>query len=258
MQLLPIATLRALSVDEQDKLARESVKLEGRAKASAKEVKSAFPAIGKVVCIVEERLNDLKTERKIASNTSLATFWTSITKAPINNHALSCAVAFGTFVRTELISERDYDKNTAQCLELAASISTAVGGDVTHEAVAHAAAELQDRSKDSAKNLREILADVKEPKKLTDEQADKLLDRLMQDGHLVRTVSRVGAEIAHLEDADVAKTTFFAMDGAMSLFAKNMDAKGARRFDDDTLNEWASELGTVLQQNAPEPEAAAA
>lgn len=254
--LLPISMLRTMSVDEQDQLARESASLEVRTQNAQTAYKSAFPAMGKVICVIEERLNDLKSDRnpdnspkkrQIAANTSLATYWESITKnvkgsngksVKLNNHGLSCAVAFGTFVRSELITEADYDKNTAQCLELAASISTAVGGDITHDAVNQAADELKDRSKDSAKNLLAILETVKEPTAMTVEQAQKAIGRIMSGGHLPVVIAAVGAEIAHVEDEEVARNAFFGMITANDMWAGNVTKDGARRFSDSVLDAW--------------------
>ncbi|MCI0748845.1 MAG: hypothetical protein L0Y58_25850 [Verrucomicrobia subdivision 3 bacterium] len=72
MQILPIDTLRGMTADELDALARQAVKLEKTAKDATGAHKSSFPAVGKVVCAIEERLNALKAQRQIASNTSLA------------------------------------------------------------------------------------------------------------------------------------------------------------------------------------------
>jgi hypothetical protein len=132
-----------MTVEEQDKLAKEVCQLVKTAVDATNAHKSSMPMAGKVVCVFEERLNELKSDRnpdgttkkrQIASNTSLSSYWESNTGTKLNNHWLSCAVAFGTYVRSELITEADYDKNTAQCLELAASIATAVGGEISHSA----------------------------------------------------------------------------------------------------------------------------
>jgi len=240
-----MAVLLSLTVDEQDKLVRQVASLETAAKSATDAHRQGFGPAGKVVCMVEERLNALKTERKIASNTSLASFWENITRSKgasvkLNSHAMSCAVAFGTYVRSELITEPDYDKNTAQCLELAASISTAVGGEIAHDAVVNAAAELRDRDKDSARKLREILETVKDAKPMTVEQANKALARIFGDGHLNLVIAGVGAEIAHIEDTEIARSAYFGMITANDMFAANQDAGGNRRFTDETINAWAT------------------
>jgi len=204
-----------MTADELDALARQVVKLEKTAKDATSAHKSSFPAVGKVVCAIEERLNALKSQRQIASNTSLAAYWESITKSRLNNHGLSCAVAFGTFVRTELVSEKDYDLNTAQCLELAAAISTAVGGEITHESVLETADQLKERGKDAAKNLRAILDKVKERKAITAEKAAEMLKAIFRDSHLELVVHAAGAEIAYVKDGQVLERVFGALNLAL-------------------------------------------
>lgn len=202
VQLLPLAALLAMSPDELDGLANASVDMEKLSKTSAEMHKSAFPAVGKVVCAIEERLNTLVSKKLIASNTSLASYWGSITKAKLNNHALSCAVSFGAFVRTDLIAESDYDLATSQCLELAGSISNAVGGDVTHKVMPLAATQLKERGKNAAKNLRDILSMVKEGKAITPEKALEMTKALFADGHLLLVMHAATAEIAYVAPDD--------------------------------------------------------
>lgn len=264
-----MSKLRAMSVEEVDKLARQVVGIERSMYSAVDTHKSSFPAAGKVVCVVEERLNDLKSDRNpdgtpkkrmIASNTSLASYWESITRVngkdgqKLNNHVLSCAVAFGTFVRSELIQESDYDKCKADWLERAASISTQVGGDINHAAVNEAAAELRDRSKDCAKNLQAILDSVKEPKAMNAEQAQKSLDKIIAGGHLGLVIAGIGGEIAHVEDPEVARNAFFGVNTAMCMFEANtvkQGGKDVRRFSDETLNAWSRAFDAA---NAPAPE----
>jgi hypothetical protein len=243
-------------------MAREVGKVERKATDATEAHKLSFPMAGKVVYAVQKRLEQLKAsvdetgkakKPQISLATSLATYWESITRAngkpgiKLNNHWLSCAVTFGTYVGSELISEPDYDKNPAANLELAASISTAVGGDVTHAAVMSAAEELRDRSKNSAKTLREILESVKEPKAMTAEKAQEMVAKIIAGGHLSVVIASVGAEIAHLEDAEAARSAFFGMITASDMFAANMMTKeiGAdgkpvqvRRFSDKVLDAW--------------------
>ena len=274
-----------MSVEEQDKLARQVGQMETTAKCATEAHKLSFPMAGKVVCVVEERLNELKSDRnpdgtikkrQIASNTSLAAYWETVTRAngksvKLNPHWLSCAVAFGTYVRSELVSEPDYDKCKADWLETAASISTAVGGDITHAAVAAAAEELRDRNKDCAKTLRAILESVKEPKALTAEKAQAMLDKVFASGHLNLVIAGVGAEIAHLENSEEARSAYFGMITANAMFAANVtetlvDGKTVvtRRFDDETMNAWqaaydkASETTAAAPQTAETPAAVAA
>lgn len=269
-----------MSVEEQDALARLAAKVEKQAKDATSAHSTSFPAVGKIVCIIEERLNDLKSDRhpdgtskkrQIAANTSLTTYFESITKTKLNNHWLSCALAFGTYVRTELISEEVYDKQTGRNLEIAASISTAVGGEVSHSAILEAAEELKDCSKDADKfkNLRNILASVKDPTPMKPERAKELVAQLIAGGFMNTVViPAVGAEIAHLKTVDDGKATYFALDTAMQMFARNVDETGKQRFDDDVLNVWVTELSEreaaktqpvkLVNASQPAPLAAAA
>ena len=258
MQLLPISTLRALPVDEQDALARESVKLQKRATTATEEHRSSFPAVGKLVCVIEERLEQLKCEGKIGKRTSLNEYWEGITKtkgevSKLNNHALSCSVAFSTYVRSDLMSEPDYDKNPGQNLEIAASISTAVKGDLTNTAV-HAAAEvLRDRPKDAAKKLRDILATVKDVKSITAEKARELIASIMACGHLTTVViPAVGGEIAHLTDPQVAESAFHGLNTALGMFEVNMAEDGVtRRFTDAVIDGWIGNDAKAKSTNQP-------
>lgn len=217
LQLLPIAMLVAMNADELDALAKDATKVEKDAKSATDNHKSSFPAAGKIVCALEERLNNLISDKKIASNTSLATYWKSITDQKLNNHALSCANAFGTYVRTGLIDEKDYDLNSANCLELASSISSNVGGMIEHEAITAAAAELKERGKDEAKNLRAILDSVKERKVMDAERAKELLAQIFADGHLELAIHTVGAQLAYETDADQMGRQFDALKIAVDM-----------------------------------------
>jgi hypothetical protein len=204
--------------------------------------------------VVEERLNELKstvdasgTPRRplIAVNTSLAAYWGSLTKVKggtgqkLNPHWYSCAVAFGTYVRTELVTEADYDKSAAQWLELAASISTEAGGDISHNAVIEAADLLKDRPKDCAKQLAKILATLKTPTALKSDKVKEMLAAIFASGHLATIViPMIGAEIAHIEDGENARSAYLAMQTAIGMFEQNVDETGARRFPDDVMDGW--------------------
>lgn len=279
IKVLPISAILALSVDEQDNMAREVGRVQRKANDATEAHKLSFPMAGKVVYAVQKRLEELKSsvgsdgkpkKPQISLATSLATYWEQITRVngkegiKLNNHWLSCAVCFGTYVGSELVTEADYDKNPGANLELAASISSAVGGDVTHGAVMAAAEELRDRSKNAAKNLREILATVKEPKTMTAEKAAEMLKALFAAGFLTQVIAGVGAEIVHLEDSETARSAFFGMITAHDMFGANVDEKGERRFSDKVLTAWtnaydkanARSSETTDEESAPDTETA--
>ena len=265
IQLLPISAILAMSVDEQDKLAMEVGRVETKAKDATQAHKLSFPMAGKVVYAVQKRLS-LKSsvdesgkpkKPQISLATSLATFWESITKAngksgvKLNNHWLSCAVTFGTV--------RRFGVNHRKRLRQESSGQSRIGFVHLHRGRrgCHARSgssgrrELRDRSKSSAKNLQAILDTVKEPKEMTVEQAQKAIAKVMASGHLCVVIAAVGAEIAHVEDAEVARNAFFGMITANEMFAANMttkDGKSERRFTDKTLDAWCM---AYQQANAP-------
>ena len=277
VKLLPMASILALSVDEQDKLAMDVCQVARTSNSATEAHKTSFPAAGKIVYAVQKRLEELKSttgpdgkpkKSQINLATTLAGYWESITKVSgqksaikLNNHWLSCAVAFGTYVDSELVSEKDYDNNPGANLELAASISTAVGHDLTDGAVTAAAEELRDRTKNSAKRLREILDSVKEPKAMTAEKAQELIAKIIASGFLTSMIAAAGAEIAHMEDTEAARNAFFGMSTATEMFAANMMTKEvgadgkpvmARRFPDETLQAWSATYAKANAPKAPE------
>jgi hypothetical protein len=215
-----VAVLRALTPEELDALCVKAALVVQEAKQSADFNKASNPSTGKLICVLEERLNEAKTAKHIASNTSLAKYWEGITKTKMPNHAMTCAVAFGTFVRTEQIDEKTYDLNSANCIELAGAISNAVNGEIAHPAIAKAAAQLKERGKDEAKNLRAILKEVKPPKAMTPEDAQELLQRIFDDGHLKLAIAGCAAEMCYLE-GDEAKDSYFALIAAGTLVDKH-------------------------------------
>jgi hypothetical protein len=282
MKLLPISAIRAMSVEEQDKLAKLAVGFETGAKKAADSHKGSFSAIGKIVCVVQERLEDLKSDRNpdgtpkkrmIASNTSLASFWGSVTgtkkdgKEPkLNPHWYACAVAFGTYVRSGMIEEADYDKNSGQCLELAAAIANAVSGDLENEAIAQAAHELRERDATKERqNLQDILDAVKSPKEMTAEQMQKLLAKIFAAGFLPQVVASVAAEIAHIKDEELARNVFFGVQLAQDMFLANTVETGAtekgvkvvaQRFSDAVQTGWYEAYQSQkTEAKAPAPKA---
>src|SRR5258708_30490596 len=158
---LAYAAILKLPITEQDEMAVVYVRGNARLKDNKDEQKEGAKVIGKLLCALEIRLEAAKKASAIAPNKTLAEFFKDQYGSPVQTHPLSLQNAFGAYVLTTLITETDYDCNSGNCLELAARIVTAVNGDLTHEAVAKAAAELTERSNKAARNLRDILATVK-------------------------------------------------------------------------------------------------
>ena len=73
IKLLPIETLRNLTPGEIDAFAKEAVKAEKDAKTATSETAANRPALGKILCVLEERLNKAKETNCIAKQTTLRT-----------------------------------------------------------------------------------------------------------------------------------------------------------------------------------------
>lgn len=266
LPILAMEQLRKLELDELFKLALNGVKLAKRSDEMTSAHKSSFPAMGKIVCVVEEHLNELKSDRDAAGNpkkrqcpvnTSLPEYWqATVTRSKekhgkLNPHWYSCASAFGTYVRCDLITEADYDKNTAEALELAASIAKEAGYDIAHEAVLKTAVELKDRSKNARKNLKAILASLKGTEPMSAEKAQELMTAILAaDPSFLNTVviPSLGAEIAHIQDEEIAQGAYFGLETAIGMFAANVNETGERRFPDAAIDGW---LAGKAQINAP-------
>lgn len=239
---LPVARLREMPKEELDALAMQGVSIQKHQKDATDTHKQSTPAMGKIVCVMEEKLNVMKEQNLVGSNTSLATHFESITKVKLNNHWTSCANAFGGFVRTSLITEADYDKNSAQALELASSILTACGGALNHKVVGETADLLKDRPDGLVKKLKELLATVK-PKKAADE-ADALKDLaeavtdLLEENpeHLAAIIREIGDKLKDVQDEN-------ALRGIFDAFAYALDRCGTP----DQQNKWADDMAAARQ-----------
>lgn len=207
--------IRELDIDDQDAMVRKSGELKKSLDSINKTYKSSFPTDGKLICVVQERLERLKAQRLIASNTSMADYWKTLGGEKLNPHAMSCAVAFGTYVQTEIISESDYDLCPSSLLETAASISTAVGGDVQHAAVASAAFQLKERGKDAARNLKAILETVKPREPMKPEKAQQLIADLLADGYGPMFVHTLELELPEIKDENKLRAYYSGLIGCI-------------------------------------------
>jgi hypothetical protein len=199
-----------MTPDELDDLLKAAALVTQEAAKGRKYESASNPMTGKLICILEERLERAKTAMTVAKSTSLATYWLGITQVKLPNHAYTCAVAYGTYVRCELIEEKTYDICSANIIELAGNIVNAVKGEVTHEAVAAAAEQLKEHGKDAPKNLRAILARVKPRKPMDAEKAQEMLRQIFDDGHLNLTFAEAAAEMCYLTGTE-AKDSYFAL-----------------------------------------------
>ena len=180
----PFATLKSLPVEEQVKLMRAFTNGLEAVKTQKGENRETVKVFGKLACLAEIRLNDAIKSQVFAPNKSLASYIEDLTGQKPANHGLTLKNAYGSFVIPGHITENDYDVNSSNCLEIAARIVTAVKGDLTHDAVALAIAQLKERGDKQAANLREILAGLKPAEKLTAAQALDMLAQIRADGQL--------------------------------------------------------------------------
>ena len=180
---ITLASILALTVSEQDEMAKSFVRGNGKLKDVKDEQKESAKVVGKLLCALEIRLENGKKANAFAANLTLADFFKQQYGEKPQTHVLSLKNAFGAFVSTKFISETDYDVNSGNCLELAARVVFAVNGDLTHSAVRLAAAQLIERSNKEAANLREILASVKPADKMTAEEALEMVEKIFAEGH---------------------------------------------------------------------------
>ncbi len=78
-----------MTPEELDTLCVKAALTVQEAKQSADFSRASNPATGKLICVLEERLNKAKSDKTIASNTSLARYWEGITKSKMPNHAMT-------------------------------------------------------------------------------------------------------------------------------------------------------------------------
>jgi 2-polyprenyl-6-methoxyphenol hydroxylase-like FAD-dependent oxidoreductase len=238
MQIQPIEALRKLTIEQLTELAKSANRLKERSDRATEKYKNSWPAVGKVVQAAAEYLESEKNRGGIARTTSLASYWKKLTGSDLNNHALMCSIAFDTYVKGGLIDEADYDKVTGQALETAAAISNAVGGELTHEALAQAAFELDDRAKHMQKKLQSILEKLNGRKPLKADKVMAYVQQAFSDGHHQVIIAACLAEMAHVKNPDIAEGFFTGMHDVVDAIEINQDDSGTRRFADDTLNTW--------------------
>lgn len=222
---LAIANLRTMEMDILVTYAREGIKLATGAKNATNENRSSAPAMGKVLCVMAERLEQQKQAKNAPSAKSLKEYFAECTKGgKIQNHWYQCKDAFAAYVQSALITEKDFDSCSANALELAGQIYAQVakaGGDLSHKAVRETATVLAERVDGYVGLLRSILNSVKPVTKMSAEDATAALAQIIMDGHLVLVLNTAGAEFANLPNAETAKPVFLAANVAMEMFSAN-------------------------------------
>lgn len=224
-----------MDIPNQDGLLQGVADADEKVKNSRRDYKETTKLFGKAACAAEVRLNNGKAARVIAPNKSLAEFIEDIIGMKPPTHAMTLKNAFGGFVLTELITEKDYDVCSSNCLELGARIITAVKGDIAHDAVKSAAEQLRERGENAAKILRGILASLKPVKKMTAKEALEAFAEIVHSGHLGACHAQLPDELASMTSGD-RKEIYISLSHAIF----RMDAK----FGAET-NTWAEEAGNT-------------
>jgi hypothetical protein len=243
----PLATLKQKSVEERTKLMKAFTDGLGKVKDQTKENRETVKVFGKLACLAEIDLNAGIAANVFAANKSLSSYIEDLTGQKPANHGLTLKNAFGSFVIAGHITETDYDVNSSNCLELAARIVTAVKGDLTHDAVALAIAQLKERGDKEAANLREILAGLKPVTKMTAAEALEMLAQIRADGHLGMILVQIPDEMTKLAEAD-QKHAYIALQSTSEnvnrIFGERVDAWIAEA----SANEAGPQLVTAEQQ----------
>ncbi len=217
-------SLLTMEVALVDQLARDYAKSGQKVKEARDNYKDQTKAVGKVYCALEIRLNKGKELNLLPANKSLAEFIKDIAGERPPTHALTLKNAFGAYVKTGFITETDYDSNSNNCLEIAARIVDAVKGNLTHDAVGKAAAELKARTDKEAKTLRDILATVKPAKAMTAEEAVDAIHEIADAGHLVCVLPEIPDILAEMSEKD-QKDAFIAFGRTLERIEKALGEK---------------------------------
>lgn len=244
---LQFTDLLAKPIDDIVKLAKQGVAIATRAKNANEEHKDSAPAMGKILCVLEENLERGKRERLFPTSKSLNEYFGDVTGGKIRNHWYQTKDCFGAFVRTGFITEADYDNCSANALEIAGAIFSAVsknGGDLTHPALAKAAEMLKSRPDGYTKALRSVLESIKPREPMDAEVAKERLAQILADGHLVVVIHQVGAEIANLEKPDDVKAAFLATEQLVESFDRNTNLK----LTDDMRDAWVREAAEAEER----------
>jgi hypothetical protein len=244
---LAYATILTMEIPQQDELARQFVADRQKVNVARTTVKESVKVFGKVACALEIRLDNGKKVHAFAPNKTLAEFIADITGQKPPTHAMTLKNTFGGYVLTDLITETDYDLNSSNCLELAGRILSAVKGDLTHDAVVRAAAQLKERSDKEASLLRGILDSVKPVDKMTVEDALEAFEDICASGHVSACLAQLPDEVAKMTESE-QKITYVAVAHAVN----RLDTKLG-----DKVDAWANEASetwspvTIVKADAP-------
>lgn len=199
---MAMAQLTALSAKELIEHAKLAVKTAVSVKRDNADLKATFPMLGKIIAALTAKFNSEAADGKgLASVMTFPAYFESLTGAKPNNHAQSCAKAFGAYVNNGLITEKDYDNCSTDWLEKAAVILDEVKLDLTSEHVINAAEVMKERPKDGAKKLQAILDTIRGPKTIDKDKAEEYMRLIFASGHTNLAFASCAAEIPYITDA---------------------------------------------------------
>ena len=245
---LAYAAIMAMEIPQQDELARQFVADRQKVNVARTTVKESVKVFGKVACALEIRLDNGKKVHAFAANKTLVEFIADITGQKPPTHAMTLKNTFGGYVLSQLVTEPDYDLNSSNCLELAGRILAAVKGDLTHDAVVRAAAQLKERSDKEASILRGILDSVKPAEKMTVEDALEKFGGICASGHIAACLAQLPDEVMKMTETE-QKVTYIATAHVINRVDKAIG---------DKVDDWAAEASaswtnavSVVKADAP-------
>jgi len=204
-----LARFTALPLEEQDGMFKGYAGLVAGVKAKKDDERESAIVIGIGLHVLEIRLNKGKELHLFPLNKSLTELFKDITGANPPTHALTLKNAYA-YVTSGFIPEKDYLLNSSNCLQLAARI-LAEAKSFDHPAIALTVKELTERSKDEAKNLRKILAELKPAKTMTPDEALEAMEEILLSKNGVAAFAHAADVIANLDQAERINMTLAAM-----------------------------------------------
>lgn len=202
-------TLKSAPIEVVDGLAKEFVKKGQKLGEIRDDVKDCTKRFALVLCVLGIRLELAQAGNTESRSTTLAEFAKRIAGRAPSNHELTLKNSVGTFVISHnpgtdapFVTEKDWLGNGNNALELAQKITVAVKGDLSHPAVAQAAAILSENleTKKKGKALKALLDSLVPKEPMTAEKALEVIEAVFNAGH-------AGMCIAHLADLMKDATT---------------------------------------------------
>ncbi len=262
--------------DEFQLFARGFVSTQKSAKKFAEELTEGVQANGKCLCILKADWLTARANRSVMVNASFPKHYESLMGVRPHNKAESCANAFAAYVLApekskRLITEQDYDDNSAEAIQQASRIVSRVNDDLEHQAVADAADILKRRPKKAIAMLKEICERLVERVENEGTDDEKKVIVYLTTEEFAETKKKVnvldatqavdeiakqqpGIIIAALlmlalttESEETARLICHMTAEVGGKFGENVDAKKVRRFSAEQLQAWAAEKMPVVK-----------